>query len=94
MTPTNTPAGRTFALSRGAELERSEHLLVLGATPESGVLRRGLSTRPAREADLPALEALLAASFGSAPPGHSLRRNVPTTQVIELDGVPVGTRRL
>lgn len=94
VTPATTPCGRAFALSRGAELAHSEHFLVLGATPETREGRVGLSARPAVEADLAALEVLLAASFGSAPPGDSLRRNLPTTQVIELDGVVVGTLRL
>lgn len=33
VTPTATPAGRSFARSRGAELSNSEHFLVLGQTP-------------------------------------------------------------
>lgn len=94
VTPATTPCGRAFALSRGAELAHSEHFLVLGATPETREGRVGLSARPVVEADLAELEVLLAASFGSAPPGDSLRRNLPTTQVIELDGVVVGTLRL
>jgi ribosomal protein S18 acetylase RimI-like enzyme len=94
VTPATTAAGRAFALSRGAELSHSEHFLVLGLTPYGGPSRRGVRTRQAVEADLPELRRVLGAAFGSEPPADSLLRDLPATQVIELDGLPVGTLRL
>ena len=94
VTPATTPAGRAFAQSRGAALSHSEHFLVLGSTPPAHVEHSGLSTRPGVEADLAMLGRVLGAAFGSTPPTDRLRRDLPTTQVIQLDGVPVGTLRL
>jgi len=92
--PATTPSGRAFAESRGAVLSHSEHFLVLGTTPAEVPARPGLSTRPAVEADLPALGQVLGAAFGSTPPEDRLARDLPATQVIELEDLPVGTLRL
>jgi ribosomal protein S18 acetylase RimI-like enzyme len=94
VTPATTPAGRSFAQSRGAELSHSEHFLVLGPTPRDEPVYPGLSIRPAAEADLAMLGRVLAAAFGSETPEERLRRDLPATKTIELDGVPVGMLRL
>ncbi|MDP9183805.1 MAG: GNAT family N-acetyltransferase, partial [Actinomycetota bacterium] len=94
VTPAATSAGRAFAEWRAAELSHSEHFLALGSTPEAQPVRAGLSTRSAVEADLETLSRLLGAAFGSERLADNLRRDLPATQVIELDGVPVGTLRL
>ena len=94
VTPATTPSGRAFAESRGAELSHSEHFLVLGPTPQGAPVHPGLRTRLAVEADLSMLARVLGAAFGSVPPEDRLRRDLGAAQVIELDGVPVGTLRL
>lgn len=94
--PRGSEDGRRLALRHGGVLDHSEHALVLGGEPlaATSTRRADVSLRAATPGDTAQIARLLAIAFGlpmdddePAPPG-------PDTQVIEADGVPVGTIRL
>lgn len=84
-----TPAGRPFALARGAVPAHSEHALVLRSAPADGPADRRLVLRPATSTDAAAVRALLSTGFGWA--GEPATDG--DTLVGELDGRPVVTLR-
>ena len=92
--PTTTPAGRAFAISKGATLDHSEHFLVLGATPSGQPVHDGVSIRMAAREDLQTVRDLLRSAFDWEPPTDVLDRPDEATRLIELDGVAVGTLRV
>ncbi|MCU1603313.1 MAG: GCN5-related N-acetyltransferase [Frankiales bacterium] len=91
--PVGTPAGRAFAASRQAILSHSEHYLVLGETPQ-GPEDPAISLRLATGDDLELVRDLLRRAFDWEPPADVLHRFGDTTQVIEREGVAVGTLRI
>jgi ribosomal protein S18 acetylase RimI-like enzyme len=95
VTPRSTDTGRAFALARGAELEHSEHFLVLGATPTADPTDPRVAVRAATAADTAAVGRILAAAFGDEPTGLAIKDEDPErTLVIDRDGAAVGTVRL
>jgi len=101
VTPRSVPAGRAFALARGAELEHSEHALALAGDPADGPRDPDVTLRAATAADLPVLARVLAAAFGGevADVARRLAAEVGATDlgatvVVEHRGQPVGTLRL
>lgn len=87
-------AGRAFAQRQGAELDHSEHFLVLGATPGGADRNPAVVLRVAREQDRGDVRRLLKGAFGGDPQVDVLHRHGDTTYVAELAGVAVGTVRL
>jgi ribosomal protein S18 acetylase RimI-like enzyme len=96
--PNRSSAGRSFALSRGATLQHSEHALVLRDPPAEQPPHSRVQLRTATPDDAVDVQRLLAAGFGrtdlTVPPGESLTETGSETLVATLDGVPVGTVRL
>ena len=91
--PATTPAGRSFALSRGGAPAHSEHFLVLGDDPQTAEDPRTV-LRPATPADVPALQRVLAAAFDEDEQPLALDRAGDTTYAVERDGAVVGHVRL
>ena len=93
--PRSAPAGRRFALSRGAVLDHSEHFLVLGATPPADALHADVVVRAATPQDARAVRQARTSAFGTnwgdlgetAEPSECLL-------VIERAGEVIGTLRL
>ena len=92
--PRSSGAGAAFALARARGLSHSEHALVLTGPPAPGPADPGLELRPARPDDVPAIAALLAAGFGSAPDAPQVVRRLADTRVAVLDGRIVATLRV
>ena len=95
VTPRESSPGRSFALSRGAVLEHSEHALVLLDAPTDGPTEPTVTVRTATHADASAVSGLLAAAFGGPP---SEVRELPATEtsstlVVEVAGSVIGTLR-
>ncbi len=87
--PRSSAAGRELALSRGADLDHSEHALVLTGAPADGATDPAIAVRPATTADGPEIVRLLAAGFG--PPSHDIPdSDIPRWLVVERDGDRVG----
>ena len=93
--PRSAPAGRRFALSRGAVLDHSEHFLVLGPAPPAGAVHTDVLVRAAAPDDAVAVRRARASAFGedwgdlgdaSGPPERLL--------VVERAGAVIGTLRL
>jgi hypothetical protein len=85
VTPRGSSAGQALATNRNAELEHSEHALLLTDAPADGPTDSRISVRRATQADVPELARLLTAAFGEAPTalldlleGESGRPLVPT----------------
>ena len=97
VTPRESSPGRSFALSRGAVLEHSEHALVLLSSPSDGAADPAITVRTATEADAAEVSRLLTTAFGT-PPSPVLDLPAATessgTLVVELAGSAVGTLRL
>ena len=97
VTPRESSPGRSFALSRGAVLEHSEHALVLLSSPSDGPADPAITVRTATEADAAEVTRLLTTAFGK-PPARVLdlpaKTNKSGTLVVELAGSVVGTLRL
>jgi ribosomal protein S18 acetylase RimI-like enzyme len=88
--------GRSFALSRGAVLEHSEHALVLLEAPTDGHTSPKISMRMATSADTAEVSRLLTAAFGW-PPSAEMKppaRETSRTLLVEISGTAVGTLRL
>ncbi len=94
--PGGSAGGHALARSRGGRPHHSEHGLVLTGPPSPGTGSRALRLRPAVPGDAPAVAALLAAGFGgvAADLEPSAREATADTQVVELDGVAVGSLRV
>jgi ribosomal protein S18 acetylase RimI-like enzyme len=90
--PRSSVGGRELALRRDAELDHSEHALVLTEEPASREPDRRISLRDAVTDDGPVLERVLRAGFGDAPQlrGDDLQH----WTVIERDGETVGVIRV
>ena len=97
VTPRESSPGRSFALSRGAVLEHSEHALVLLNAPSDGPADPAITVRTATEADAAEVSRLLTTAFGT-PSSRVLDLPAATesssTLVVELAGSAVGTLRL
>lgn len=95
VTPRATGTGAAFARANGADLEHSEHLLSLGATPEP-VTNPSVAIRPAVPADRDDLVRILTAAFGPSSGDGDPTGSSPTerTKLVERDGAAVGTVRL
>jgi ribosomal protein S18 acetylase RimI-like enzyme len=90
--PRSSTAGHALALGRGAELEHSEHALVLSGDPEDGPSDPRVIVRPGTEADSAEISRLLIAGFGASDGG--LRPgDAPHWLVVERDGETVGALR-
>jgi ribosomal protein S18 acetylase RimI-like enzyme len=90
--PRSSTAGRELALHRGAELEHSEHALILNAAPQDGASDPRVTVRPATPAEAPEISRLLAAGFGG--PAQELRPgDLPHWLLVERDGARVGALR-
>jgi ribosomal protein S18 acetylase RimI-like enzyme len=94
--PGQSAAGREFALGRGAELEHSEHALVLYQRPIDGPADPRISIRAASREDFDDLSELLVTAFGhpAQHPHEFDRIGRSRTVVVELGGAIVGTVRL
>jgi ribosomal protein S18 acetylase RimI-like enzyme len=87
--PRSSAAGRELALSRGADLDHSEHALVLTGAPADGATDPAIAVRPATTADAPEIMRLLAAGFGE--PAHDIPdSDIPGWLVVEGQGNRVG----
>lgn len=90
--PRSSDAGRELALGRGAELDHSEHALVLSQQPTARQRDPGIALRAAVPADALVLERVLRAGFGAA---ADLRDgDLPHWTVIERADEPVGVIRV
>jgi ribosomal protein S18 acetylase RimI-like enzyme len=96
VTPGGSGPGRAFALSRDAELEHSEHALVLLDSPADGPTDPRIALRPASPPDAIHVSRLLAVAFGSVPADllDRLADDSTRTLVADLDGAVVGTLRV
>lgn len=94
--PGGSAGGHALARSRGGQLHHSEHGLVLTGPPSPGSGSLPLCLRPAVPEDAPTIAALLAAGFGgvAADLEPAAREATAQTQVVELDGVAVGSLRV
>lgn len=94
--PRQSAAGRAFALDRGAELEHSEHALVLDQRPEDRNADPRISIRAATRDDFDDLSELLVSGFGhpAQHPHEFDRTSRSRTVIVELGRVVVGTVRL
>jgi ribosomal protein S18 acetylase RimI-like enzyme len=94
--PGQSATGRAFALDRGAELEHSEHALVLRQRPVEGPDDPRISIRAATRDDFDELSELLVTGFGhpAQHPHEFDRIGRSRTVVVELEGAIVGTVRL
>jgi ribosomal protein S18 acetylase RimI-like enzyme len=96
VTPRESSPGRSFALSRGAVLEHSEHALALLAAPADGPANPAVTVRTATQADVSEVARLLTAAFGPVP-SKALQLQATErsrTVLAELSGSAVGTLRL
>lgn len=94
--PRTSTAGRTLALRRGAQLEHSEHALVLAGATQEGTSDPLITVRRATAADASAVSGLLTQAFGR-PHDLTLERSTSDSErtlVIELCGEVVGTLRV
>ncbi len=91
---TSSATGRAFAQRHGAELDHSEHFLVLGETPQAPDRNPAVVLRVAVEQDREQVRRLLKEAFGGDPLVDVLHQHGDTTYVAELAGVAVGTVRL
>jgi ribosomal protein S18 acetylase RimI-like enzyme len=90
--PRSSDAGRELALARGAELDHSEHALILSQQPPPRDPDPRIALRAAVAEDAPVLERVLGAGFGDAP---DLRDgDLPHWTVIERADEPVGVIRV
>lgn len=93
-------AGASFARSRGATIEHSEHRMVLRNEPAHVTADPLVTVRPATRADVPFLIACLAEAFDyptgllEAEEVDDLARRFPGTLVIERAAERVGTVRV
>lgn len=93
-------SGSAFARSRGADVEHSEHRMVLVREPETAAADPLVATRAAELSDAPFILGCIAEAF-DVPVGNLedeelevLARRHPGTFVIERAGEPVGTIRV
>jgi ribosomal protein S18 acetylase RimI-like enzyme len=95
VSPGGSTAGRSLALARGADLDHSEHALVLLGAPTDGPTA-GVLLRTATRADATEVARLLTAAFGWTPSDvvDRLASDSERTLLIELAGAAVGTVRL
>jgi len=96
VTPRESSPGRSFALSRGAVLEHSEHALALLAAPTDGPADPAVTVRTATQADASEVSRLLTTAFGTVP-SKALQLQATErfrTVLAELSGSAVGTLRL
>ena len=91
--PAGSPHGVAFAQSKGTALSHKEHFLVLGDTPTTPE-DPATVLRLATQADVPALQEIVAAAFGEEKRELPLDRVGDTTYVIARDGVTFGHIRL
>ncbi|MGH8962242.1 MAG: GNAT family N-acetyltransferase [Jatrophihabitantaceae bacterium] len=92
----SSTAGRALALRRGAQLEHSEHALVLTEPPDNGPADPQVGVRPATPADAAILSRLLTKALGH-PHDVTTERSAPDSErrlVVELAGDVVGTVRV
>lgn len=96
VTPGQSAGGRALAVGRGATLSHSEHALVLAGDPADGPSDPRVTLRRAGPGDEAAVVAQLTAAFDWTPPDIERMLADPDerTELIELDGVAVGTVRL
>ncbi len=94
--PRNSPGGRQLALGRGAQLEHSEHAMVLRCSPPPAPANPALSLRAADLPDLEVLSELMLAGFGHplSGPEELLPTERSQTLVAEYRGRVAGTVRL
>jgi ribosomal protein S18 acetylase RimI-like enzyme len=96
VTPRESSPGRSFALSRGAVLEHSEHALALLSAPVDGPADPAVTVRTATQDDTSEVSRLLTAAFGPVPPKALQLQATERTRTVlaELSGSAVGTLRL
>ncbi len=94
VTPAVSAAGAAFAASCHAELDHSEHFLVLGPTPSGPDRDADVQVRIATGEDREVVRRLLASAFSWEPPADFFDRPGDTSYVVEHRSVPVGTVRL
>jgi ribosomal protein S18 acetylase RimI-like enzyme len=97
--PRTSQAGRDFALSRGASLEHSEHLLVLGRllqgrSPTGDPLHDNVVVHPVREEDGGGVRSVWAAAFGAEMADWRPPEPWEQQLVIEREGSVIGALRL
>jgi ribosomal protein S18 acetylase RimI-like enzyme len=96
VTPRASPAGREFAVRRGAVLEHSEHALVLLDAPTGGPSDPQIRLRTATPADVADLSRLFTAGFGSpfSVPSDQSADDGERALMVEFQGAVVGTVRV
>lgn len=96
VTPRGSPAVQALATNRKAELEHSEHALLLTDVPTDGPTDARITVRRAAQADAAELSRLLSTAFGDAPTGllDLLEGESERTLLVEREGSAVGTLRL
>lgn len=94
VTPSVSLPGRAFAASCHAELDHSEHFLVLGATPSGAERDPDVHVRVASSEDREVVRRLLSSAFSWEPPEDFFDRPGDTSYVVEHRSTPVGTVRL
>lgn len=94
--PRPSVGGAALAGRRGGALEQSEHALVLNGEPVGDQGDPAVTLRTAEPADAPDVTRLLEAGFGHAPKDVAQRMSGhgSWTELVLLDGEPVGTLRL
>jgi ribosomal protein S18 acetylase RimI-like enzyme len=95
LAPRSTTTGRDFAVSRGATLEHSEHVMELRDAPPEVPMNGQLHVRDATSEDTSDINRILCGTFGS------IGQDIVTSQspserllVVERGGSTVGTVRL
>ena len=90
--PRGSEGGRALARRCGAELDHSEHALVLAHAPDRPELDARVGLRDASPTDVTRIEGVLGAAFGDGPElrGDDLRHWL----IIEHEGQPVGVIRV
>lgn len=93
--PGGSVGGQALVADRAAELDHSEHALVLNGEPTAGPTDPAITYRDATPDDVPELLRIADSAFDWTPPDIYDRLRSPTswTVIVERDGQAVGTLR-
>src|SRR4051794_1624093 len=93
--PGDSAGGQALVAKRAAELDHSEHALLLSGEPTPGPTDPAITLRDATPEDVPELLRIAESAFDWTPPDIYDRLRTPTswTVLVERDGQAVGTLR-